>query len=99
MENRKQFKITKEFKDSITNVLGRLPFERINKIMPLIEKDILSEQEINAIISEMGRMAWFDVKDFFAKLSTLVEEITEEVPKKVPESEEKYDKPKLKVKK
>jgi hypothetical protein len=47
----------------------------------------------------MGRMAWFDVKDFFAKLSTLVEEITEEVPKKVPESEEKYDKPKLKVKK
>jgi len=39
------------------------------------------------------------VKDFFAKLSTLVEEITEEVPKKVPESEEKYDKPKLKVKK
>ena len=73
-----QFKLTNEFKETVTSVLGKLSFERISKLMPLLEKDILSEPEINAIISEMGRMPWFDVKDFFKKLPTIIEQLNEE---------------------
>lgn len=74
MEN-KNFKTTQQFKDSVIAVLGRLPFERVNQIMPLVERDMLSENEINTVIGEMGRMPWIDVKDFFTMLSSMISEV------------------------
>jgi len=71
----KTFKITKQFKDNVTSVLGNLSFERVNRIMPLLDKEILQENEINAVIGEMGKMPWIDVKDFFASLSSNISEV------------------------
>lgn len=71
----KQFKISQQFRDQITAHLGRLAFEQVAQIMPLINKEILTENEINTLLGEMGRMSWIDVKDFFSNLQSMISEV------------------------
>lgn len=72
------FQINDETRKAIHEVIANKPFNAVFGITQIIGKDVLNEQEANAIINAIGQFPYSEVAGFFNKISELFVQLKEE---------------------
>ena len=88
------YAITDDTRTAIMQCIASKPFNTVFGITKAIEKDLLSEEEANAIINAMGQFPYAEVAEFFSKVQELFVPI--EAPAEVAKPVKKAKKPALK---
>lgn len=77
----KMFTVSKDFLGTTRNILGGKPFISVAGIMPLMQKNIMSESEVNSIINVLGQFPYDEVAQLFSLIKDNIKPV-EETPKK-----------------
>lgn len=70
----KNYRPSDEFRKWVQSILGVKPYAEIAGIFQILAKEVMSEDEINSILGEMGKAPYNDVYQFFIALQQLVKE-------------------------
>jgi len=83
------FRITDNTRNSVLAIIQTKPFNTVFGITKTLEKDVITEDEANAIINVLGQFPYAEVASFFSQVKDLFEMINET---DVNESAEKAEK-------
>lgn len=72
------FRINDETRKAILEVCATKPFNAVFGITKVIEKDVLTEQEANAVINALGQFPYGEVAGFFTNVQKYFVQIQEE---------------------
>lgn len=61
----KLFSVSKEFSSIVRNLLGTKPFVQVMSIIPMLEKDTLTETEVNVLLNIIGEYPYDEVAQIF----------------------------------
>lgn len=81
MVNTGNFIINDQTREAILKIIANKPFNAVFGITKAIEKDILNDQEANAVINAIGQFPYVEVAEFFANIKTLFVPQMAEAPK------------------
>jgi len=71
-KSEQMYKISEEFQKMTQKVLGTKPFITVANIMPLAQRELLTESEINSILNVLGQFPYDEVSKVFALVQTHV---------------------------
>jgi hypothetical protein len=61
----KLFNVSKEFSSIVRNLLGTKPFAQVMTIVPILEKEVLTENEVNVLLNLIGGYPYDEVAQIF----------------------------------
>lgn len=68
-QNAVTFKINDATRSAIHGLIANKPFNAVFGITKVLEKDVLTEQEANAVINALGQFPYAEVAEFFSKVT------------------------------
>ena len=82
------FRITDDTRKAILEICATKPFNSVFGITKMIDKDVLTDQEANAVINAIGQFPYAEVAGFFAKVPEYFVMISAEVTENTAETVE-----------
>ena len=72
------YNVSQEFRQAVRGIFGTKPFIQVAGIITLLEKDVMTEAEVNNIINVLGNFSYDEVAQIFTTIQQHVKPVVNE---------------------